>query len=240
LPGYLDEPVGIDVGPDGQIYVADTWNQRIQVFDRDGVFLREWPIAGWDTGLSDDKPYLAVDDNAHVYVTDPGHYRVLVFDREGEYILSFGQYGSDERSFTLPMGIDVGPDGRVYVTDAHSGRVMVFAPLILGAPSGERDAGEDDPTATSPALKWPVSGENVLAGSVMLLGIGEPGGQVRVLVNGEEAGVAGVDADGVWRLAATLDEPGTYRVVLQSLDTRGAVGRASGPIPLSVVARQAP
>jgi len=150
LEGYLDEPVGIAVAPeeglpaaaggkpesegssleDGPplagIYVADTWNRRVQVFDEDGTYLRQWAILGWDAGLPEEKPYLAVDGAGYVYVTDPGHYRVLVFDYLGNYVLSFGQYGFDERSFTLPMGIAVAEDGTIYVTDAHSGRVMVF------------------------------------------------------------------------------------------------------------------
>ena len=150
LAGYMDEPVGIAVGPDvgqtfqsadvgqtfqsaeGAIYVADTWNRRVQVFDQNGAFLRQWSIAGWDTGLPDEKPYLAVDADGYVYVTDPGHYRVLVFDSQGNYVLSFGEYGFDERSFALPAGIAVGQDGSVYVTDAPGGRVLVFGPLGLG------------------------------------------------------------------------------------------------------------
>jgi len=101
----------------------------VQVFDSNGNFLRQWAIAGWDTGFPDEKPYLAVDAEGRVYVTDPGHYRVLVFDSVGNYLLSFGQYGEDDRSFALPAGIAIGEDGSIYVTDAHSGRVLVFGPL---------------------------------------------------------------------------------------------------------------
>jgi len=129
MQGYLDEPVGIAIGPEGAIYVADTWNRRVQVFDQQGTYLREWPVEGWDTGLADEKPYLAVDAEGKVYVTDPGHYRVLVFDNFGNYVLSFGQYGFDQRSFTLPVGIAVAPDGTIYVTDSYGCRVLVFDPL---------------------------------------------------------------------------------------------------------------
>ena len=135
--GRLDEPVGIAIAPadapasSAGVYVADTWNRRVQVFDESGSFLRQWPIAGWDAGLSEEKPYLAVDARGYVYVTDPGHYRVLVFDYQGDYILSFGQYGSDASSFALPTGIAVGEDASVYVTDAHGNRVLAFDPLDL-------------------------------------------------------------------------------------------------------------
>jgi len=138
LAGYLDEPVGIALALGDSIlpaargiYVADTWNRRVQVFDEEGAFLREWAISGWDTGLPDEKPYLAVDAGGYVYVTDPGHYRVLVFDYLGNYVFSFGQYGFDERSFALPTGIAVAGDGSIYVTDAHGHRVLVFEALDL-------------------------------------------------------------------------------------------------------------
>jgi uncharacterized protein (TIGR03663 family) len=135
LDGYLDEPVGIAIAPDNAlssatgIYVADTWNQRVQVFDANGTYLRQWSIAGWDVGLADEKPYLAVDAIGYVYITDPGHYRVLAFDHLGNYVLCFGQYGFDEQSFALPTGIAVADDGSIYVVDSHSARVLVFDPL---------------------------------------------------------------------------------------------------------------
>ena len=88
----------------------------MHVFDSDGAFLRQWPIAGRDA-------------EGRVYVTDPGHYRVLVFDGQGEYLLSFGQYGFDESSFALPTGIATGEDGSICVTDARSGRMLVFDSL---------------------------------------------------------------------------------------------------------------
>lgn len=136
--GFLDEPVGIAIGPGlgcgeaGCIYVADTWNQRIQVFDLEGRYLRQWPIAGWEDESIENKPYLAVDQQGIVYVTDPGNYRILVFDSVGSYLYSFGQYGFDERSFAWPAAVAVGPDGALYVTDAHAGRVLVFDVSLPG------------------------------------------------------------------------------------------------------------
>ncbi len=131
--GYLDEPVGIAFGSEGEeVYVADTWNRRVQVFNRQGGFLRQWLIDGWNAGIPDEKPYLAVGDAGHIYVTDPGYYRVLAFDDQGDYLLSFGQYGTDEQSFALPQGIAVAEDGSIYVTDAHGHRVLVFDSLQVG------------------------------------------------------------------------------------------------------------
>ena len=40
--GQFNEPVGLAVDANGNIYAADTWNKRIQVFDPDGKFLRQF------------------------------------------------------------------------------------------------------------------------------------------------------------------------------------------------------
>ena len=133
LEGYLDEPVGVAIGPGEEVFVADTWNRRVQVFTKSGQFLREWPVLGWETADIEEKPYLTVDADGYVYTTDPSNYRVLVFDSWGNYVLSFGQYGFDERSLTYPTGIAVDQGGSIYIADAHSGRVMVFGPLDLSA-----------------------------------------------------------------------------------------------------------
>ncbi|HSJ54899.1 MAG TPA: flippase activity-associated protein Agl23 [Anaerolineae bacterium] len=133
LPGTFSEPVGIDVATAGEsqgnVYIADTWNQRVQVFDADHVFLREWPVDAWFGQSVVNKPFLAVDGQGRVYVTDPEGYRVAVFDGEGELLATFGLYGFDNMSFSLPAGIDVDDEGNVYVADTDGHRVMQFPPV---------------------------------------------------------------------------------------------------------------
>ena len=147
VPGRLDEPVGLamvprgDGVPGGELYVADTWNRRVQVFDvsftdtlsgggsgGDPVFnvLREWPIEGWESQSVSNKPYLAVDSDGVVYVTDPELWRVLVFNGDGTFKATFGLFGNDNQSFALPNGIAIGPDNTVLVADTENHRVMVF------------------------------------------------------------------------------------------------------------------
>lgn len=150
VEGRFDEPVGLAIAPrpDGQpggaLFVADTWNRRIQKFDvafgdvlsgggeGDGLvfsFVKEWPVEGWSSQNVTNKPFLAVDSTGVVYATDPEGYRVVAFDSEGAFQAAFGLYGSDAASFALPNGIAVGPDDRVYVADADNHRVMVFPAL---------------------------------------------------------------------------------------------------------------
>jgi len=227
LAGYLDEPVGIDLGPQNEVYVADTWNHRVQVFTSDGIFLREWPIEGWDGSMVEEKPYLVVDANGYVYVTDPTNYRVLVFDEQGDYVFSFGKYGLDESSFTLPTGVDVAEDGTIYVSDAHGNRILVFDSLDLEGRSGRSELGP-------PALTYPADGAGIAGGIVPLLGTGSPGVEIQVLIDAVSVGSVEADAQGFWHLPVELVEPGEHTISLQAISPQGTT-LSSAPVKVIVV-----
>ena len=76
-PGQFNDPCGIAVGPSGLVFVADTWNGRVQVFDDKGVWLREW--GGGFFGPRG----IAVDPGGTVFVADTGNGRVVRFDASG-------------------------------------------------------------------------------------------------------------------------------------------------------------
>jgi sugar lactone lactonase YvrE len=129
--GQFDEPVGLALAPDGTLYVADTWNQRIQAFQpTEGgfVFLREWPIYGWFGQSLDNKPYLAVDAAGRVYASDPEGYRVLVFSPQGDLLAWWGDYGTPPEGLGVVNGLAVDESGRLWVADASNGLVVRFPP----------------------------------------------------------------------------------------------------------------
>lgn len=133
-PGTFNEPWGISIDRDGNIYVADTWNHRIQKFTSDGEYLLSWgyfgqreaPESFW--GPRD----VAVDDSGHVYVSDTGNKRIVVFDTEGAFLAEFGDVGFGDGEFDEPSGLALDANGNLYVADTWNQRIQVFAPDING------------------------------------------------------------------------------------------------------------
>jgi sugar lactone lactonase YvrE len=142
--GTLNEPWGIAVAPDGTVYVADTWNNRVQHFSADGRFLGMWgtfgqaetPTTFW--GPRD----VAVDASGRVYVADTGNKRVGVFDEAGNSLGEIGEPGGGPLPGQLdePVGVALGADGLVYVADTWNSRIQVFE--------------ETEPNVWQPVREW--------------------------------------------------------------------------------------
>ena len=124
--GDFVKPFGIAADGLGNIYVADTYDNRIQVFDNTGTFMKAWGQKGTGSG-SFALPYdVAVDGEGNVYVADTGNYRVQKFDANGVYLGRWGQKGSGSGDFYFLSGIAAGPDGAIYTVDAKLNRVQIF------------------------------------------------------------------------------------------------------------------
>ena len=135
--GQMNEPVGISQGPDGLLYLADTWNARIQEFTPELFALSDWRVDAWSGTSINNKPYTAVDSAGRIFVTDPEGYRVLIFNRDGSYLARFGTFGAGPNDLGLPNGIFIDGEDNVYVADSGNNRIVKypapFAPPETGA-----------------------------------------------------------------------------------------------------------
>jgi sugar lactone lactonase YvrE len=154
-----DDPMELDfsraVALDGmqRLFVCDTRDHQIQVFERDGTALGAFGEFGQDAQSLNSPVALAIDGSSNVHIVDQGNFRVQVFDASGRHQRSYGAYGSDVGQFLLPVAIAIDRGGRSYIADAAAPRIAVFAPD--GQPIGEIEVRFDDLRLGSPLhLTW--------------------------------------------------------------------------------------
>ena len=81
--GQFNEPVGLALGPDGNVYVADLRNKRVEVLDKQGKYIKEIAVASWKEAVLSE-PYLAFDPSGNLYVSDPANGAIIRFDSTGQ------------------------------------------------------------------------------------------------------------------------------------------------------------
>ncbi len=125
-PWYFDRPTGMAVDTNGNIYVADTYNYRIQKFDSSGAFVTTWGSIGDGNGQFIAPDSLAVDLAGNVYVSDTFNNRIQKFTSSGAFVTAWGSYGNGNGQFYYPRGITVDSAGNVYVVDCYNNRIQKF------------------------------------------------------------------------------------------------------------------
>lgn len=122
--GQFWEPHGVAVDSQGTIYVADTYNERIQILSNRG------PIGAFGTKGNGPGQFLlpygvAVDSQRNLYVVEFGNHRVQKFSPDGKKVLwTVGSAGHGTGQFFLPEGITVDTHGNVYVADTGNDRIV--------------------------------------------------------------------------------------------------------------------
>lgn len=123
----FDHPVDMVADRDENMYIVDQGNNRIQVLDRRGRFIREWGGRGFGKGSFDAPTAIAIDKSAGtLYVVDTGNNRIQKFDLTGRYILEIGRLGSGRGEFNKPSDLALDRKGNLFVADPGNNRIQKF------------------------------------------------------------------------------------------------------------------
>jgi DNA-binding beta-propeller fold protein YncE len=115
--GEFDTPSGIAVDANGNVFVADRNNNRIQKFTSNGGFITAWGGLGSGPGQFSSPRDVALDASGNVYVADAENDRIQKFTNNGSFILQWGTTGTAPGQFRAPRGLTVDRSGRVYVVE---------------------------------------------------------------------------------------------------------------------------
>jgi sugar lactone lactonase YvrE len=118
----------VDAVPyEDRLYVADSANGFIQVFDKkSGEPLRRIGDSGPPEERLARPTNIAFDGEGYLYVTDIGRFQVVKYDRDGHFRATIGKLGDNLGHFARPKGISIDREGRLYVVDASFNNVQVF------------------------------------------------------------------------------------------------------------------
>lgn len=126
-PGDFGAPQGVAVDGDGNVFVTDTMNNRVEIFDADGNFISEFGKHGDGPGYFARPKGIAVDADGHIWVADEMQDRLQVFNRDGQLLTYIGMnHGELPGQFKTLIGVAIDKRNRVFTTEQEPGRLQVF------------------------------------------------------------------------------------------------------------------
>jgi DNA-binding beta-propeller fold protein YncE len=131
-PGRFSAPKGMAVDGNGNLYVADSQNHRIQVFDGNGNLVRQWGEQGSGPGQFNEPWDVAVSPAGDIYVADTWNHRIQVYSAQGNLLRGWGIFGEaldvtgyGDRLYG-PRSLAFDDEGNLYVADTGNKRVIKY------------------------------------------------------------------------------------------------------------------
>jgi DNA-binding beta-propeller fold protein YncE len=118
-PGQFDLAHSIVIDSRDLVYVADRQNRRVQIFDLNGTFIKEWKYAGLPCGL-----YIGPDRQMYLVSGYAG--QILRLDENGQAVAATGQPGKSLGEFGEAHYLTFGPKGEIYVADPINASLQKF------------------------------------------------------------------------------------------------------------------
>lgn len=124
--GQLSGPAATATDAQGNLYVVDGGNYRIQKFDSAGNFVLAWGSNGSAEGQFNGVNDIALDSAGNVWVADQNNSRLQKFDGQGNFLQAVGTAGSGNGEFQQTWGLAIAPDDTIYVADHFNNRIQYF------------------------------------------------------------------------------------------------------------------
>lgn len=136
--GEFNLPRDVALGKDGRIYVVDGGNFRVQIFDRDGKFIKSFGSVGKQLGNFARPKEIATDRSGNVYVADTAFGNIQIFTPDGALLMFIGDRSEADvpAGYMLPSGVAVDEDGRIYFVDQWFARIDIYRPVGMKESDG--------------------------------------------------------------------------------------------------------
>ena len=110
----------------GNLWVADYENNRIQQFNQSGGFISKFGVAGTLSGQLKAPASIAIDVDGNLWVADKLNDRIQKFTPKGQFVFKFGSAGAANGQFADPEGIAIDAKGNIWVSDTYNYRIQKF------------------------------------------------------------------------------------------------------------------
>ena len=132
-PGEFSQPGALTIDSEGNLYVTEIANHRIQKFDPEGNFLAQAGSRGEGNGRLNEPWGITTDPQGNVYVADTFNHRIQKFDADLNFVLAWGRPASsldnpEANAFWGPRDVAIDADGDIWIADGGTGRVVKYAP----------------------------------------------------------------------------------------------------------------
>ena len=128
--GDFKYPMGIDISDDGKVFIADTGNHRIQVFNLKGDFKYMFKVkSGPKETPSDPVDVLVSGLNNYLYISDNDNHKIKVYNQNGTFEFEWGRFGEAPGEFRYPGILALNEYNEIYVVDVLNTRVQKFDPF---------------------------------------------------------------------------------------------------------------
>lgn len=125
-PGQFSVPTNVALDADNNLYVTDTYNNRVEVFDADGNFIRAWGKAGDRPGYFSRPKGIAIDADGHVWVADAVEDILQCYTEDGRLLMWMGGHGLLPGQFRALAGLYIDKNNRIFTSEQFPGRVQMF------------------------------------------------------------------------------------------------------------------